>query len=85
MKAAIVESFEARIESGADLDHRAFRMAAKKFLDPLIEHRAAQGTGQDPRPLVESLEIPIDGVDHFGGLGIFQDRVLPPGLGRAGI
>src|ERR1022692_1705453 len=85
MHGAIVEPFEAGVESGADLDHGAFRMAAKKILDPLVKHRAPQGTTHHPPPLVESPKIPIDGFHHFDGLRVIQDRALPEGVERAAV
>jgi hypothetical protein len=42
VQGAVVEPFEAGIESGADLDHGALRMAGEKTLDPLVEHGGAQ-------------------------------------------
>ncbi len=57
MMAAVVEPLKACVESGADFDYGAFRMAAEKVLDQLIEHGAPQRTANDAPPLVEPLEI----------------------------
>jgi hypothetical protein len=85
MHGAVVEPFEAGVESGADLDHGAFGMVAQKILDPLVKYRGPQDTTHDPPSLVESPEIPIEGFDHLDGLWISQDRMLSLGLGRAEI
>jgi hypothetical protein len=60
-------------------------MAAEKSFDPLIEHGAPQRTANDAQPLVEPLEIPIDGFHHSDGPGIIQDGALSAALDRAGI
>ena len=85
MDAAVVEPFEARVEPAADLYHGAFRMVAEKIRDQHVEHGAPQSTRENPPPLPEPCEIPIDGVDHFNGPGIVQDRAFSAALDRSGI
>jgi hypothetical protein len=82
---AVVEALEAGVEAGADLDHGACGMVAEKIPDPQVEEGGPQSGRRDPPPLVEPLEVPIDGIDHLDGLAIIENGTLPARVDGAGV
>jgi len=71
----VVRPLEARVEPGAEFDHRPARVLGQELANPPVQdHRADHH--HEPHRGAEGGQVKVDRVGQLHGLGIFQHRPL---------